>query len=351
MAFRFGDGFDHYVTASITEKWNSISNTPLISSGTGRRGGQSVRSAGGGFTLSKTLDNQPSWVIGFAMRFTANATNPNNFLGVFDAGTLQCDVRSNPDGTLSVTRNGTALTGGTSTKSMNTNVYYFVEFKVTISTSIAANSCKVRVNGVDWITVATGQSTQATGNASANVIKIANAITTGTSLGILDFDDLYILDGNDSGISGNPCNDFLGDVAIVPLYANAAGSYTQWTPDSGVNYARVNETLADEDNSYVSTPTVGNIDSYIYQTLTGSPANVFAVLWNAEMRKTDVSSYNVSRHYRKSSTDYFSGTDQSISSNYLIFQEVLQSDPATSAKWLASALAGSEWGARLHSIV
>jgi hypothetical protein len=168
----------------------------------------------------------------------------------------------------------------------------------------------------------------------------------------LDFDDLYILDGNDSGVAGNPCNDFLGDVAVVPLYATGAGNHTQWTPDSGSNYARVNELVADGDTSYVQTGTIGNIDSYAFQALSGSPASIFAVGWNGEMRKTDVSTYKVRRVFRAGGTDYVSSVDQSLGSTYSIYQEILQSNPATGAAWAAADLgSGSEWGETLNSVV
>jgi hypothetical protein len=258
-------------------------------------------------------------------------------------------LRVNPDGTLSVTRNGTNVTGGASVSALSANTYYYIEHKVTISASIAANTWKVRVNGVDWITVATGQSSKATANTTANGLILGYPGGSGNLT--MDWDDLYLLDGNDSGISGNPCNDFLGDVAVVPLYGTGAGNYTQWTPDTGANYSRVNELVADGDTSYVETGVVNNIDSYIYQTLSGSPSSIFAVLWNAEMRKTDASTYMARRHFRSGGTDYVSTIDQSLGSTYSIYQEVLQANPATSAAWVASALAGSEWGVKLNSVV
>jgi hypothetical protein len=347
MAFRFGDSFDHYATASIGEKWNLI-NVPTIAAGNGRRGGQSLRMTNTNQGVTKTFDNQATWINGFAFRINALPGLPIAIFAITDAASVQVDLRLNADGTLSVTRNGTAVTSGSSTIALVSNAYYYIEHKVTISTSIAAGSWKVRINGVDAITVATGQSSRATANSTANGTKLSGITSNVMNV---DFDDLYILDGNDSGVAGNPCNDFLGDVAVVPLYAAGAGNYSQWTPDSGTNYARVNEALADGDTSYVQTPTVGNIDSYIYQTLAGSPGSIFAVLWNAEMRKTDASSYNVRRHYRKSATDYVSTIDQSLASTYLIYQEVLHADPATGAAWAAAALAGSEWGAKLQSVV
>src|SRR5579863_3384687 len=52
-------------------------------------------------------------------------------LSFWDSATLQCDLRMNSAGQLFVTRNGTQI-GSTSTLSMTTNVWYRIEFKITI---------------------------------------------------------------------------------------------------------------------------------------------------------------------------------------------------------------------------
>ena len=116
MALRFVDGFDHYVTADITKKWNS-NNSGVISSTAGRRGGGSLRWVSGNSNnaVVKTLDAQATWILGVALSVSSVPSLTSTFLRLLDAGTVQCDLRINVDGTLSVTRNGTALTNGTST--------------------------------------------------------------------------------------------------------------------------------------------------------------------------------------------------------------------------------------------
>jgi len=218
------DGFDHYATADILKKWNS--GGAAIAPSSGRSGGGALSCTNANVT--KTLIAGASWVMGCRVQVSAVSALSRGLFSLFDAATLQCDLRINPDLTLSVTRNGTALTGGTSTNSLSTGSYYYVEWKVTIADSIGANSCKVRVNGVDWITVATGQDTKNTANASANQLTLGpiNAIS-GTWL----IDDFYLCDS-----SGTTNNDFLGDIRVDTLYPNADGTYSQWTP-SAVNGA------------------------------------------------------------------------------------------------------------------
>lgn len=346
MSLRFVDSFDHYATANLAEKWTAVTSTPAISAGNGRRGTQSFRPSTG-HAITKTIDSQATWCIGFALRYT---TLPIGACGVFallDAGTVQVDLRVNGDGTLSVTRNGTAVTGGTSSGALTTGAYHYIEYRVTISSSVSANAWQVDVDGVNVITVTAGQSSKNTANATANGFKLGNAATGGSTVGTLDFDDLYACDGQGSVNNGS----FLGDVAVSVLYPASAGNYAQWTPDSGSNYARVDETLCDGDSSYVETGTAGNLDSYTFGNLGGSPSSIFGVQWCAESRKTDASTYNVRRHFRSGGTDYVDSNDISLPSSYSIAQKVLETNPATSAAWTVSDLQGSEWGIKLNSVV
>ncbi len=352
MACRFMDGFDHYATGSITEKWTSLVGTPSISAGYGRRGGQSLRFTSNGQSVSKTFDAQATWTHGFAFRASTFAAGNAPLLQIKDGSSIQVDLRVSPTGTLIVTRNGSAVTGGTSINALNMSTYYYIEHQVTIASSIAAGTWTVKVNGVTWITVATGQSSKATANTTADNFTIGCPTGWGTNFGAVDYDDLYVLDGNDSGISGNPCNTFLGDVAVVPLYATGAGNNTTWTPDSGSNYARVNELVADGDSSWVETGGAGNIDSYVFQSVTGSPASIFAVGWNAESRKTDVSTFNIRRYFRDAGGNDRVGTvDYSLPATYTIVQEILHAVPGTSTAWTYSDLTAPEFGVKLQSVV
>src|SRR5271166_4055020 len=116
MSLRGFDGLNSYATAQINQKWNGSLNAAIVPS-VGRFGGNALRLndilTGGNIT--KTWDSQGVWAVGFAINcpgFPAASTPIVQFL---DAGNVQVDVRVNADGTLSMTRNGTLLAGGTST--------------------------------------------------------------------------------------------------------------------------------------------------------------------------------------------------------------------------------------------
>ena len=98
------------------------------------------------------------------------------------------------------------------------------------------------------------------------------------------FDDLYVCDG-----SGSVNNDFLGDVRVVTVRPNGAGGSTQWTPDSGSNYARVNETISGEDSNYVEDGTSGHEDRYAYGDLSGV-LGIKGLVICTDCRETDAKS-------------------------------------------------------------
>ncbi len=143
-----------------------------------------------------------------------------------------------------------------------------------------AGDYEIRINGSTVMTPTTGQ-------------VATNAVWTDFFLGdtqtnnwrrqpgpaTVDFDDLYVIDDQ-----GSHNTSFLGDCRIETLFPNGAGASSQWTPNSGTNYSRVNEVFTDQDTSYVSTAGVGNRDSYAMGDLSSLPATVFGVQVYANAR-------------------------------------------------------------------
>ena len=76
------------------------------------------------------------------------------------------------------------------------------------------------------------------------------------------YDDVAI---NDT--TGTANNAWPGPGSILLLKPKGAGNYTQWTPDSGNNFARVNEIPETGDTAYVESDTADQIDTYEMQEL------------------------------------------------------------------------------------
>jgi hypothetical protein len=98
-------------------------------------------------------------------------------------------------------------------------------------------------------------------------------ITTSSGTTFTYRDSGYIEDVNGEG------DQVPNGYKFVMALPDGAGSSSQWTPDAGTNYARVNEATApDEDTSYVDSA-VSELDLYTFVDLTEGPANELPY-WN-----------------------------------------------------------------------
>lgn len=341
MTLLFVDGFDHYATADVTKKWTSTGGSSLTISATGRRSGSSLRwtTASTSNGVVKTVTTGASFVIGFALRVSALPSSAAPICRLLDAGSVQCDLRLNTDGTLSVTRAGTAVTNGTSVASIGTGTYYYIEWKVTIADSIGANSCKVRINGVDAITVATGQDLKSTANASANQVSLNYAVVSG---GInIDFDDFYICDQ-----SGSANNDFLGDCRVDAIYPTSDGTYSEFVPSTGVDhYALVDETAPNTtDYNSGSAGSPGDRDSYGMGNLQALVAQtVYGVQVNAAVLKDDAGAISVATFVRSGTTNS-SGATVGLSTSQTYISQVFETDPDTASAWTEATVNAMQAG-------
>jgi hypothetical protein len=276
----FLDSFAHYgqldlVGSGNGQKWTTvgsavsasmISSTNLfISPGTGLFG-NSLRYVAFGSTSNlyvvKTLASLATWVVGF--RFRTSVLAGQSIVALWDSGTIQVDLRITAStGTLFVTRNGSTVTGGTSTLTINANTWYYIEMMCTIASSISANTWQVNVNGTQYINVTTGQSSKSTGNATANQVLIGNPSASGNAATIImDFCDLYV-DGGGS-VNGGA---FWGDTKVECHWPVAAGTNTAWTGNAGNPVGCINDETPNGDVNFISDSTTNDKSSFTFQPL------------------------------------------------------------------------------------
>jgi hypothetical protein len=91
MALRICDSFDHHVTADMTQKWNSRNSGINIAGDQGRRGTSALNVEWNNSYVTKTLDAQASWIVGFvfkrdAMPITSYPSFGNTFVVVLRPG-------------------------------------------------------------------------------------------------------------------------------------------------------------------------------------------------------------------------------------------------------------------------
>ncbi len=338
MSLLFFDGFDHLSAAGMSLKYSGSnlssasvgSSTPDTRHGTG----QWVGTTNTGFHLTQSFSARATWIVGFAAYFGAMPSSVS-ICALMDNATIQATIEVNADGTLSVTRNGTAVTGGTSSVTIQPATWNYIEWKCTIANSIAASSCQVRLNGTVIITVATGQDLQNTANASATGFRIKGASST-----LHCFDDLYICD-NAGGVN----DDFLGDVKVITLRPSGAGNSTDWTPSAGANYETQDETQGDGDTTYVSESSVGDHDTYTFGNISDT-GTVIGVQTSMYARKDDAGTREIAAVIRSGGTDY-DGATRALTTSYVVYWEVSEEDPATTAPWDITGVNAIEAGPKL----
>lgn len=321
MALLFMDGFD---LADFTAKgWSSGATTTASRFGTGR----SLASPGMiRFAASAQV------FVGYAVQMGGYGTNFNGWRFAIhaDNGT-STHLRLYFSPTVHLYRNdGTLLATGTMPSNANPiNSWIYVEVSATIADS--GGTCEVRVNGTTVINF-TGDTRS--GGTSTNIDAISqNQYDIGSI-----WDDLYICDGTGSA----PYNTFLGEIRIHSLSPTAAGSSTQWTPDTGSNYSRVNEVPYSAAN-YVQSGTTGHRDTYAVADLPASVGNVLAVQNNVVAKKTDVAGISIKPAIKSGAGVYYGGTS-ALTVGDTTVMDLRTIDPNTSTAWTAGGVNALEGG-------
>ena len=354
MVCRFIDGTDYYNASDYTRKYTTeFSAGTLLTSTLQRTGAGAIQFSGAFAELTKTLDDQASWIVGCAFK-SIDFFSGLPLIKFIDNATVQCALLINGDGTLEIVRgdSATAVANGKATSALHANRFVFVEVKVTISNSIAASSCIVRINERVVITVDAGEDLQISTNATANKIFFSgNASTVGTIV-----DDLYIFDGN-AGPGTDPINDdFAGDVKVATHWPDGNGATSQFTgsdADSVNNYLHLDEALTDDNSTYVESITPGQIDLHTFDDLATTPDDIKAVQINHVVMKTEAGSRTMRSVIRPVSTNRF-GSSLGLSYSedtdaYINEFEVYDRDPETDAAWTESGFNATEFGIEIET--
>lgn len=339
MTLLFVDGFDHYETADLARKWTSSSNAS-IAAGAARYGAGGLRlsSAAFGAYVSRGFGARASWIVGCAFKVNSFATE-TVVIGLRDAGSYQVQLRIQTNGLLRLVRGNDSATLATGSTALSSGSWYYLELKATIND--ATGSYTVRINGATEFSGSSAD-TQATGTATADEVVLGYA---GAGAGVSanhDYDDVYVAD-----TTGPPNNDVLGDCRVETLYPSGAGAAAAWTPNgAGSNYDCVDEAAPDDDTTYVSSSTATQKDTYAAGDLSGTPDSIKGVQTVLMVRKDDAGTRTFAAVIRSGGADY-DGTSVNVTTDYLCYPEVRETDPATSAAWTASGVNALEVGVKL----
>lgn len=300
MALVWLDSFDHYTTVDVLRKYLSQSGTATIVAAGGRHGSA-------GFSTTYTVNSPivPTSgniaIVGFAFKINNSIYNGHTHMFyVKQGGNVHVTLyMGGGTGLLAVCRGASGGTNvlGTALNPLTAGAYYYIEMKVVIHPT--AGSVIVRVNEQEVINVI-----------NQNTTAIGTQVWDGFAFGAYNtayggtFDDLYVLDGSSSGP-----NDFLGDCRVDCVKPTNEGAASDWAPSSGSDNAlMVDDPTPDDDTTYVSTTTIGQVDTHITQDSVVAGAPILGVQVNVLVKKSDVGSCTIASVIRQGGQVYVGPT-------------------------------------------
>lgn len=338
MALLFFDGFDYYTT--FLQRWDFASGSISVNATNGRRGTPSFRSTNWSAWIGKLLPvSRSTFIVGFSLKVANFATNGStqDICSFYDSVGSQVALAITTTGAVCIRRGVGGTTIQTSSNTMSGGVEYYIEWKVTISDSIAADSCIVRVNGVDWLNVTAGSDLKNQTGSTADRIYFGQ-ITSPPSGVTQDMDDIYVCDN-----TGATHNDFLGDCRVDCIFPNADGTYSQFTPSTGTSHYQLVDETAPNSTDYNESNTAGNRDSYGMQDLAAVTGTIYAVQTHVASLKGDAG-YRGLKSLVKSGTTVQTGPTVSLATSLAYDNQMFTTDPNTGAAWTESAVNAMEVG-------
>lgn len=348
MAIIWMDSFDNYGTGTdatptptgvVGRRYSVIGEETRMDTKPGRLGGNALQLefdntcflSPGGLTINATM------ILGVAIRFDAFPGSSQQFIAFYDLTTLGMNLRIKSDGEIEV-RRGTTVLETTTSAGLTTGAWYHIEFKVVCANS-PSGSYEVRVGGVN-VASDTGLDTQAGSNAFHTTFRLTGTSVSDTSA--VQFDDLYVCDG-----SGSVNNDFLGNMRVVTIRPNAVGDDSDWTPTAGDNYENVDESVADDDSTYVESDTPGDTDLYDFEDPSSFVTEIKGVMIVTDCRNTDALDFDI-HLVAKSGSTQSDGTAQAVgSTDYVTRTRILEDNPDTTDPWEPVELAAAQFGVKV----
>lgn len=325
MTLLFMDSFDHYSAANLFKKYNSVSSAnKAIEAG---RTNNCLHTYGCSFIKTVgTIAVTDYIIIGFGIYFQTVGTNTYIF-SLLSPSIYQISIRRNTDSTVSIVHRTAGVVATSVNPCLSQSAWHYMECKIMRGTGtegeaiIKVDSQEViNANGLNLAYGAEGAYTAVAFSADHN---------GGNDGYHKSFDDLYICDS-----TGSNNNDFLGECSIEVLYPDS-DVVTEWTPDSGTdNFARVDESLIDDDTSYVEVQSQTAQDIYGLTDTATTVGSVVGVQVNSGVRKTTAGGA-LYKHQLKQSATVAEGVEKAFFSGsiYAYNSEPFDVDPTDGLDW------------------
>lgn len=123
------------------------------------------------------------------------------------------------------------------------------------------------------------------------------------------------------------------------------GATVAWAASAGSDYQCVDEATPNGDTDFISSATPNDIDTFTYPAL-GLAGTVLGVAPTSVARKDDAGVRSIREVVRTSGTNYPGGADLTLTSTYVNYQQVWETNPAGGA-WTVAAVDGAQFGVKL----
>lgn len=345
MAVEFLDGFAHYVTSNIHQKWTFPGGTITASPPAGRLGPGLDLTAGNG-VVAVTLSHQSSWIVGFAF-YPTGASFSGRLYAASHAGAVELiDVRIQSDATMSIfTNNGNTLIQNSTPFSIHDNTWYYCEVKYTLQGGSGTNITCTATLKVDGTVRAQGTGTCGfdttillLNTPTVNSHAFENEVSGGDTY----IKDLYIFDT----LSGNT-NNFAGDCTFI-LSTTTADITTEWTPTGGgSSWNQVNEVPPDDDTTYIEDGNINDLDNFFWTPVPSTLGTIVAVQYLGYIRKTAEGSRSVKLSCGAGPTQF--SDEFFLNDNYVYYRMPLGTDPDTGVAWTTASFNIKPFGIKVIS--
>lgn len=334
MAVILVDGFDLYngigTNTGLLSKWgNSSLNSGM---GTGRFGGQCMTKANSSSPTQNTTRTLPTGYssigVGFAFKtatvgveqiFAFNNTNVTRHVGMQLTAT----------GAITVTGGAGTVLGTSANNVIVGGVWHYIEFGTDIHDS--TGTIIVKVDGVSIFNLS-GLDTR---NGATTTVDTLSVCAEG-GLILMSFDDLYVVDSSAT----------LGERRVETLYPTSDVAQG-WSRSTGsTNYTLVDEAIVNGDTDYVQATNVGDVDTYGFQDLTGTPATIDAVQVSAFAEKTDATSRSIALQIKSGATTS-DGANFALAANYTKYERLILQNPDGSVDWTYAAVNALQGGPKV----
>lgn len=332
MAIKGYDGFDAYASgAQMSRAGWTLNSAPIGSFQTGRFGsGQALRLTNSNSnTLRFPIASDDTISIGIAMRFSnlaAHSANGNDWLLFYDASAnVIVRIGLSNDGKIKAGRGDytSNLICESSAGVAVQDAWNYYEIELTRHAS--AGEINIYMNG----TLVANASSANTGATAIGMIGIAGDRDN------KDYDDFYVVD-EATALGEMRCE------IVRPVTPDTADA--DFTPSAGSdNYAMVDETIVDDDTTYNSSSTPGDIDLFDLSNLSNTPLSIAAVKPILIARK-DNSTTRTARYKMVNGSTTTDGETTALSTSYSSISGIYETNPDTDAAWAASDINSMQLG-------